>query len=240
MAIKEYWKGLNPQRQEEKDREQQQTMSTFWKQENGDWLNKVERKLKSKSIGRETNRNWGSFHTQLQRSSGKQEHSKQLRSGQLVESPHSEQLDPWILSLEPTLSPSLHFQGRSESFLFGKGQSDRHTQHSRTVSVRCHTEHRGSDESWCPQWWDLGPLPSRRSQKTNSQHEPSSRGWVGSFSLRKLPSPNKKTALILPCKSPVFLKPKQLGFSRTQVSQPVSWGAQATSSVDSACHLENF
>lgn len=100
-------------------------MSTFWKQENGDWLNKVERKLKSKSIGIEANRNWGSFHTQLQKSSGKQEHNKRLRSGRLVESPQSEQLDSWIPSLEPTLSPSPHFQGKSESFLFGKGQSYR-------------------------------------------------------------------------------------------------------------------
>ena len=82
-------------------------MSTFWKQENGDWLNKVERKLKSKSIGIETNRNWGSFHTQLQQSSGKQEHNKRLRSGRLVESPQWAVglLDPFPWAHTVTISP---------------------------------------------------------------------------------------------------------------------------------------
>lgn len=149
-----------------------------------------------------------------------------LRLGRLVKSPYIEQFDFWIPSLTPhchiTTSPyfqqktgwsfalcrrwiwqvlDLGIPGTAEEW---EGSAILKTEgQTKVVSLNGETS---------------GPLPSYESQKTNSQRELPSRKLVDSF-LRKLPISNEKMALTLSCKSPVFLKPKQLAFSRTGFSQ---------------------
>ena len=115
------------------------------------------------------------------------------------------------------------------------GSGFEQTWQSRKVRVRCHIANRDQMKVVVLHGENAGPLPSLGSQKTNNQHELSSRRLVDSF-LRKPPSPNEKTALIRSCKSPVFLEPKQLASGRTQVSESaeellvltilhITWGA---------------
>lgn len=108
----------------------------------------------------------------------------------------------------------LEFLSFERAILTGAGLG--HTQHSRKMRGRCHIENILNSET-------SGPLPSLGSQKINSQRECSSRRLVDFF-LRKPPRPNEKTALILSCKSPIFLKPKHLSFSRSGFSQLKSLG----------------